>query len=84
MDPRLKQIEEETRLLKDTMDTFHDVVLDQAPMLDSIEDMIAASKQQVVQAAPMIEEARTYTSYMYYAVGVVASVGTTVALLLLL
>ena len=84
MDPRLKQIEEETKLLKDTMDTFHDVVLDQAPILDSIEDMIAASKQQVVQAAPIIEEARTYTSYMYYAVGVVASVGTTVALLLLL
>lgn len=84
MDPRLKQIEEETRLLKDTMDTFHDVVLDQAPMLDSIEDMIIASKQQVVQAAPMIEEARSYSSYMYYVVGVVASVGTTVALLLLL
>lgn len=84
MDPRLKQIEEETRLLKDTMDTFHDVVLDQAPMLDSIEDMIAASKQQVVQAAPMIEEARSYSSYMYYVVGVVASVGTTVVLLLLL
>lgn len=84
MDPRLKQIEEETKLLKDTMETFHDVVLDQAPMLDSIEDMIAASKQQVVEATPMIEEARTYTSYMYYAVGVVASVGTTVALLLLL
>lgn len=84
MDPRLKQIEQETKLLKDTMDTFHDVVLDQAPMLDSIEDMIAASKQQVVQAAPMIEEARTYTSYMYYVVGIVASVGTTVALLLLL
>ena len=81
MDPRLRQIEEETRLLKDTMDTFHDIVLDQS--LDSIEDMIAASKQQVVQAAPMIEEARTYTS-LYYVVGVVASVGTTVALLLLL
>lgn len=82
MDPRLRQIEEETRLLKDTMDTFHDIVLDQS--LDSIEDMIAASKQQVVEATPMIEEAKTYSSYMYYVVGVVASVGTTVALLLLL
>ena len=84
MDPRLKQIEEETRLLKETMDTFHDVVLDQKPTLDSIEDMIAASKQQVLQAAPMIAEARENASYLYYAVGVVASIGTTVALLLLL
>jgi hypothetical protein len=84
MDPRLKQIEEEARLLKETMDTFHDIVLDQAPMLDSIEDMMLASKQQVVQAAPIIEEARSYSSYVYYAIGVMASIGTTVTLLLLL
>uniref|UniRef100_A0A6C0KTJ8 Uncharacterized protein n=1 Tax=viral metagenome TaxID=1070528 RepID=A0A6C0KTJ8_9ZZZZ len=82
MDPRLQDIEEQTRLLKDTMDTFHDIVLDQS--LDSIEDIIAASKKEVVQAAPMIKEGRTYSSYMYYAVGVMASIGTTVALLLLL
>jgi hypothetical protein len=84
MDPRLKQIEEETLLLKETMDTFHDVVLDQAPTINSIEDMIVASKQKVVQAAPIIEDARSYSSYMYYAIGAVASIGTTVTLLLLL
>jgi len=84
MDPRLKQIEEETRLLKDTMDTFHDIVLHQGPTLNSIEDMIVASNQEVVQAAPVLEEAGTYSSYVYYVIGVAASIGTTVTLLLLL
>jgi len=74
MDPRLKQIEEETRLLKETMETLHNVVLDQS--FDSIEDMIVASKQEVVQAAPMIEEARSYSSYMYYIAGILVSIGT--------
>lgn len=85
MDPRLKQIEEETRLLKDTMDTFHDIVLHQAPALNSIEDMIVASKQDAKQANQEIVVADTYqTGYRYTMAAVGSAVIGVVTLLLLL
>ena len=75
-------------LLKASMDTMHDIVLDQQPILDSIEDEISRSKQevregerQIVEAA--VEQSNSYRIY-YLIAGAVTSIGTTVALLLLL
>jgi t-SNARE complex subunit (syntaxin) len=87
MDP-LQKIQQDMLLLKESMETMHDVVLDQQPMLDSIEEEIARSKeevregeQQMVEAA--VEQSNSYRIY-YLIAGAVTSIGTTVALLLLL
>jgi t-SNARE complex subunit (syntaxin) len=84
----LQKIEQDMLLLKESMDAMHDVVLDQQPILDSIEDEISRSKQevregerQIVEAA--IEQSNSYRIY-YLIAGAVTSIGTTVALLLLL
>jgi t-SNARE complex subunit (syntaxin) len=75
-------------LLKESMETLHDVVLEQQPILDSIEEEIARSKQEVREGEQQIVEARVEqsNSYRIYYIlaGAVTSIGTTVALLLLL
>jgi len=84
----LDKIEQDMLLLKESMETLHDVVLEQQPMLDSIEEEIARSKQEVREGEHQIVEARVEQSnsyYVYYMIaGAVTSIGTTVALLLLL
>ena len=84
----LQKIEQDMLLLKASMDAMHDVALDQQPMLDSIEDEISRSKQEVREGERQIVEARVEQSNsyrIYYLIaGAVTSIGTTVALLLLL
>ena len=77
----LEKLEADVLQLKQTMDMMHDVVLDQKPSLDQLEDFIAESKKKVEQAQPVIEEAASYSSYLYY---MAAGVGTTVLLLVFL
>lgn len=84
----LQKIQKDMLLLKDSWEVLHDVVLDQQPILDSIEDEISRSKQevregerQIVEAA--VEQSNSYRIY-YLIAGAVTSIGTTVALLLLL
>jgi hypothetical protein len=61
------------------MEIMHDLVLDQK--LDHIEDFIVESKKEVVEAAPVIQEAVSYSSYLYY---LAAGMGTTVFVLVFL
>ena len=79
LEESLEKLEADVLQLKQTMDMMHDVVLDQK--LDQLEDFIAESKKEVVQAAPIMEEAASYSSYLYY---MAAGVGTTVLLLVFL
>jgi len=84
----LDKIEQDMLLLKESMETLHDVLLEQKPILDSIEEEIARSKQEVREGEHQIVEARveqsnSYRVY-YLLAGAVTSIGTTVALLLLL
>ena len=84
----LHNIQRDMLLLKESMETLHDVVLEQQPILDSIEDEISRSKQEVREGEHQIVEARVEQSNsyrIYYLIaGAVTSIGTTVALLLLL
>lgn len=84
----LQNIQKDMLLLKESWEVLHDVVLDQQPILDSIEDEISRSKQevregerQIVEAA--VEQSNSYRIY-YLIAGAVTSIGTTVVLLLLL
>lgn len=84
----LHKIQRDMLLLKESMETLHDVVLEQQPMLDSIEEEIARSKQEVREGEQQIveatvEQSNSYRVY-YLLAGAVTSIGTTVALLLLL
>jgi t-SNARE complex subunit (syntaxin) len=81
LEESLEKLEADVLQLKQTMDMMHDVVLDQKPSLNHIEDFIAESKKEVVEAAPVIQEAASYSSYLYY---IAASVGTTVLVLVFL
>jgi len=60
--------------LQQSMTILHDLVHEQQPQLDSIEDKIHESKQQVNQAIPEIEQATTYRDYMMYLVGGIGTV----------
>lgn len=84
----LQKIQKDMLLLKDSWEVLHDVVLDQQPILDSIEDEIARSKQEVREGERQIVEAtveQSNSNRIYYLIaGAVTSIGTTVALLLLL
>jgi t-SNARE complex subunit (syntaxin) len=84
----LHKIQRDMLLLKESMETLHDVVLEQQPILDSIEEEIARSKQEVREGEHQIveatvEQSNSYRVY-YLLAGAVTSIGTTVALLLLL
>jgi t-SNARE complex subunit (syntaxin) len=81
----LEQIQWEIISLKDSMQILNEMVVEQQPYLDTMEDVILASKQDVQVAANTVAVAQTYqSSWYYYTAGLVMSVGTTVALLLLL
>ena len=86
MDP-LHKIQHDMLLLKESWEVLHDVALDQQPMLDSIEDEISRSKEEVRegerQIVAAVEQSNSYRIY-YLIAGAVTSIGTTVALLLLL
>jgi ElaB/YqjD/DUF883 family membrane-anchored ribosome-binding protein len=81
----LEQLQWQVMTLKETMDTLNQLVVQHQPALDSLEDVILNSKQEVCAASTEIVVADQYqSSWYYYTVGIVASVGTTVALIFLL
>lgn len=85
MDPSLQAIECDMRLLQQTMEVMHDIVLNQQPKIDTIEDVIMESKKSVQTGGEIVQEAATIqTTYYYYIAGAMTSIGATVALLLLL
>jgi hypothetical protein len=75
----LEKLEADVHALKESMEILHGAVLDQK--LDQIEDFIAESKTKVEEAGPVIEEAASYSSYLYY---LAAGMGTTVLVLVFL
>jgi len=81
----LEQLQWQVITLKETMDTLNQMVTAQQPALDTLEDVIFASKQQVEVSTTALVTADHYQSqWYYYAAGIVASMGTTLALLFLL
>ena len=81
----LEQLQWQVMTLKETMQTLNQMVNETQPQLDTLEDVILASKQEVRTASTEIVIAQEYkSSWYYYTAGLIASVGTTVALLLLL
>ena len=81
----LEQIQRDVLSLKDSMQILNEMVSDQQPYLDTMEEVLLTSKQDVQVAAKTVAVAQTYqSSWYYYTAGLVMSVGTTVALLLLL
>ena len=83
----IEQLQWQVISLKETMNTLHHMVNEQQPVMDTLEDVILASKQEVRVASTAIVVADHYQSarnYYYYVAGFLASIGTTVALLLLL
>ena len=84
----IEQLQWQVITLKETMNTLNEIVNEQQPTMDTLEDVIFASKQEVHVASTAIVVADHYQSsrnyYYAYAVGFLASVGTTIALLLLL
>lgn len=84
LEESLEKLEADVLQLKQSMEMMHDIVLDQKPTLDHIEDFISESKKEVVQATPIIEEAASYSSYLYYMAAGAVSIGTTVLLLVFL
>ena len=79
----LEQLQWQVMTLKETMDTLNQMVVQQQPELDTLEDIILTSKQEIRAASTEIVVADQYQT-SWYTVGIVASVGTTVALLFLL
>ena len=83
----IEQLQWQVITLKETMNTLNEIVNEQQPTIDTLEDVILASKQEVHVASTAIVVADHYQSsknYYYYVAGFLASIGTTVALLLLL
>lgn len=81
----LEQIQRDVLSLKDSMQILNEMVSDQQPYLDTMEEVLLNSKKDVQVAAKTVAVAQTYqSSWYYYTAGLVMSVGTTVALLLLL
>jgi t-SNARE complex subunit (syntaxin) len=81
----LEQIQRDVLYLKDSMQILNEMVSEQQPYLDTMEEVILNSKQDVQVAANTVVVAQTYqSSWYYYTVGLVMSVGTSVALLFLL
>jgi t-SNARE complex subunit (syntaxin) len=84
----IEQLQWQVITLNDTMNTLHHMINEQQPTIDTLEDVILASKQEVRVASTTIvlaDHYQTSRNYYYaYAVGFLASVGTTIALLLLL
>ena len=81
----LEQIQRDVLSLKDSMQILNEMVSDQQPYLDTMEEVLLTSKQDVQVAANTVAVAQTYqSSWYYYTAGFMVSIGTTVALLLLL
>ena len=81
----LEQIQRDVLSLKDSMQILNEMVSEQQPSLDTMEEVILTSKQDVQVATNTVATAQTYqSSWYYYMAGFMVSVGTTVALLLLL
>lgn len=74
----LKQIEEDVRGLSFLVHELHDLIQEQAPELDSIEDAIVRSRAETVVATEELEVAETKWSFGY----LIAAAGTILYLLL--
>lgn len=81
----IEQLYRDVVLLQDTMHTLNQMVTQQQPDIDTLEDVILTSKQDVRTACTTLVTADHYrASWYYYTAGLVASIGTTLALLFLL
>ena len=60
------QIEKDVVQLKETMEILHDIVSEQQPELDSIEQHIHESKTHVAEAEIALTEATIYSQYTNY------------------
>jgi len=82
-------LEKDVRMLKDSMDIIHALVHEQQESIDSIEDFIHLTKQDVKAAETALVVADTYsikknsTEYMYYLSGLVGIVGVVMGLTVL-
>ena len=69
------------------MKTLNLMVAQQQYDFDTLEDVLLTPKQEIKETCTTLVTAdhyRTRTTWYYYAAGVVASIGTTIALLFLL
>jgi len=75
------KLEQDVLLLKQTMEDLHDIIQEQGTSLNTIEDEIVASKEEVQTGTEIIQE----TSYTSYIIGwVTAFTGTVLVVAMLL
>lgn len=80
----LKKIEKDVRTLADTMNELSELVNDQSESIDSLEDFIAESKNDMKQATEILVESNVYNKYdkvVYTFGGLVVSLGIIIFLL---
>ena len=84
----IEQLEWQVITLNDTMNVLQQMVHEQQAVVETLEDVILETKQAAQVSSTAIVLADHYQTsrncYYYYAAGFMASVGTTIALLLLL
>jgi t-SNARE complex subunit (syntaxin) len=65
------ELEKEMKELKESMDILHDMVQEQQPRIDSIEDYIQQSKEEITEGISDINETvkqKETTSWTYMAI----------------
>jgi t-SNARE complex subunit (syntaxin) len=65
------ELEKEMKELKESMDILHDMVQEQQPRIDSIEDYIEQSKEEITEGISDINETvkqKETTSWTYMAI----------------
>lgn len=75
------KLEHDIILLKQTMEDLHDIIQEQGVSLNTIEDEIVASKEEVQTGTEIVQET-SYTSYMIG--GFTAFAGTVLVVAMLL
>jgi t-SNARE complex subunit (syntaxin) len=84
----IDQLNWEVLALKDTMEVLNEIVVEQQPMIDRIEDVIITPKQDIQRVREEIDTADHYSSHqqaiLYYTFGLAASMGAAILLLVLL
>jgi t-SNARE complex subunit (syntaxin) len=73
---KYKDIEEDVKHLKQSFDILHELVLEQQPHIDSIEEFIMVSKENTKKALVELKQAEEYNTsnsyFSYYASGFIA------------
>jgi t-SNARE complex subunit (syntaxin) len=80
LDKCKEQLERDILLLKQTMEDLHDIIQEQGASLNTIEDEIVASKEEVQTGTEIVQE----TSYMSYMIGCVTAFAGTVLVVAML